>query len=76
MELPDLLPPPSPGRFGAAVVLPMVNPLVPADVWSTPAEVRQDWFTAVDAAGARGVFLAVLTIWAVAGTVPASTEVA
>lgn len=54
----------------AAVVLPMVNPLVPPDAWSTAAEVRQDWFTAVESAGARGVFLAVLTIWAVAGTVP------
>ena len=54
----------------AAVVLPMVNPLVPADSWSATAEVRDDWFAAVGAAGARGTFLAVLTIWAVTGTVP------
>jgi len=53
----------------AAVVLPMVNPAVPADSWSASPEVRADWLAAVDAAGARGDFLAVLTIWAVTGTV-------
>jgi len=59
----------------AAVVLPMVNPLVPADIWSVAPQVRQEWLTAVEAAGVRGTFLAVLTIWAVAGTVPPSTKV-
>jgi SAM-dependent methyltransferase len=53
----------------AAVVLPMVNPAVPPDSWSATADIRADWFAAVDAAGLRGDFLAVLTIWAVAGTV-------
>lgn len=53
----------------AAVVLPMVNPLVPQEVWMTPPGVREEWFTRVDEAGARGDFLAVLTIWAVVGTV-------
>jgi hypothetical protein len=53
----------------AAVVLPMVNPAVPPESWSATSDVRVDWLAAVDAAGARGDFLAVLTIWAVAGTV-------
>jgi SAM-dependent methyltransferase len=53
----------------AAVVLPMVNPAVPAESWSASSEVRSDWLAAVEAAGRRGDFLAVLTIWAVAGTV-------
>ena len=54
----------------AAVVLPMANPEVPAESWSATPDVRADWFAAVDTAGVRGEFLAVLTIWAVAGTVP------
>ena len=53
----------------AAVVLPMVNPMVPEQVWATPPGVRDTWFAHVDEAGARGDFLAVLTIWAVTGTV-------
>ncbi|MGK5678209.1 methyltransferase domain-containing protein [Actinoplanes sp. URMC 104] len=53
----------------AAVVLPMVNPRVPEDSWMTPPGLRDTWFSHVDAAGARGDFLAVLTIWAVTGTV-------
>lgn len=53
----------------AAVVLPMVNPLVPPGAWMTPPGVRDEWFAHVDAAGARGDFLAVLTIWAVTATV-------
>jgi 2-polyprenyl-3-methyl-5-hydroxy-6-metoxy-1,4-benzoquinol methylase len=53
----------------AAVVLPMVNPAVPAESWSGSSEVREDWFAAVDEAGRRGDFLAVLTIWVAAGTV-------
>ena len=53
----------------AAVVLPMVNPLVPEQAWRTTPGVREKWFTHVDEAGVRGDFLAVLTIWVVAGTV-------
>lgn len=53
----------------AAVVLPMVNPQVPQQAWMTPPGVREEWFSHVDAAGARGDFLAVLTIWVVVGTV-------
>jgi SAM-dependent methyltransferase len=54
----------------AAVVLPMVNPMVPQESWMSPPGVRDEWFSHVDAAGSRGDFLAVLTIWVVAGTVP------
>jgi SAM-dependent methyltransferase len=53
----------------AAVVLPMVNPMVPQQAWMTPPGVREEWFSHVDSAGARGDFLAVLTIWVAAGTV-------
>lgn len=53
----------------AAVVLPMVNPMVPEEVWMTAPGVRGRWFSHVDQAGARGEFLAVLTIWTVTGTV-------
>ena len=53
----------------AAVVLPMVNPLVPEGSWLTAPGVREKWFARVEEAGARGDFLAVLTIWVVAGTV-------
>jgi SAM-dependent methyltransferase len=53
----------------AAVVLPMVNPMVPTQAWTTAAGVRDKWFSFVEAAGARGDFLAVLTIWVVTGTV-------
>ncbi|GID68837.1 methyltransferase type 11 [Actinoplanes cyaneus] len=52
----------------AAVVLPMVNPRVPAGAWQTPPGLREEWLACVEAAGARGDFLAVLTIWVVAGT--------
>jgi ubiquinone/menaquinone biosynthesis C-methylase UbiE len=54
----------------AAVVLPMVNPRVPEEAWATPPGLRDEWLACVDAAGASGTFLAVLTIWVVAGTVP------
>ncbi|WP_122982470.1 methyltransferase domain-containing protein [Actinoplanes teichomyceticus] len=54
----------------AAVVLPMVNPRVPEDAWRTPPGLRDEWLAHVEAAGARGDFLAVLTIWVVAGDVP------
>jgi SAM-dependent methyltransferase len=53
----------------AAVVLPMVNTQVPAETWTTPSGVRDEWFSYVHAAGSRGDFLAVLTIWVVTGTV-------
>ncbi len=53
----------------AAVVLPMVNPMVPAEAWMTPPGVREEWFASVQAAGSRGDFLAVLTIWVVTGAV-------
>jgi SAM-dependent methyltransferase len=53
----------------AAVVLPMVNPQVPEEAWTTPPGVRDEWFSYIDAAGARGDFLAVLTIWVVTGIV-------
>ncbi len=47
----------------AAVVLPMVNPDVPEDAWATPPGLRDEWLACVEAAGASGTFLAVLTIW-------------
>jgi SAM-dependent methyltransferase len=53
----------------AAVVLPMVNPVVPEEAWTTPPGVRDEWFSYVGAAGDRGDFLAILTIWVVTGTV-------
>lgn len=53
----------------AAVVLPMVNPAVPADTGMWPAGVRDPWLADVARAGVRGEFLAVLTIWVVVGTV-------
>ena len=52
----------------AAVVLPMVNPMVPQEAWMTAPGVRDKWFAQVDEAGARGDFLAILTIWVVTGT--------
>jgi ubiquinone/menaquinone biosynthesis C-methylase UbiE len=55
----------------AAVVLPMVNRDVPAEADMIPAALVDEWFDAVDAAARRGDFLAVLTIWVVAGTRPA-----
>jgi SAM-dependent methyltransferase len=53
----------------AGVVLPMVNPNVPPEARLIPDGIRDDWLAAVDRAGARGEFLAVLTIWVAAGTV-------
>jgi len=58
-----------PDPVSAAVVLPMVNPLVPQESWMTPDGLRERWFEQVDRAGADGEFLAVLTIWVAAGTV-------
>jgi ubiquinone/menaquinone biosynthesis C-methylase UbiE len=53
----------------AAVVLPMISPLVDQEAWMAPPGVREEWFSHVEAAGARGDFLAVLTIWVAVGTV-------
>lgn len=53
----------------AAVVLPMINPDVPRGTWPMPQGLREDWFAQIDAAGERGDFLAVLTIWVACGTV-------
>jgi SAM-dependent methyltransferase len=53
----------------AAVVLPMVNPAVPRDAFMAAAEIREPWLAEVAAAGERGEFLAVLTIWVAVGTV-------
>jgi SAM-dependent methyltransferase len=52
----------------AAVVLPMVNPALPADAGMWPDGLRESWFAEVDRAGATGEFLAVLTLWVAAGT--------
>jgi SAM-dependent methyltransferase len=52
----------------AAVVVPIINPGVPADTGMVPVELRRPWFAAIADSGARGDFLAVLTIWVVAGT--------
>lgn len=53
----------------AAVVLPMVNPDVPAEAGMWPDGLRESWFADVARAGAAGEFLAVLTLWVAAGTV-------
>jgi ubiquinone/menaquinone biosynthesis C-methylase UbiE len=53
----------------AAVVLPMVNPEVPRDAFMSADGLRDRWLAEVAEAGRRGDFLAVLTIWVVAGTV-------
>ncbi len=53
----------------AAVVLPMVNPAVPPEAFMSADGLREKWLSEVAAAGRRGEFLAVLTIWVAAGTV-------
>jgi ubiquinone/menaquinone biosynthesis C-methylase UbiE len=53
----------------AGVVLPMLNPLVPAEAALVPDDLRDRWFRAVEAAGQRGEFLAALTIWVAVGMV-------
>lgn len=52
----------------AGVVLPMVNPLVPAETGMWPDGARGTWLAEVEQAGERGDFLAVLTIWVAIGT--------
>jgi ubiquinone/menaquinone biosynthesis C-methylase UbiE len=51
----------------AGHVLPMFNPMVPGEAGIVPDDVRDAWFAAIDAAGERNEFLAVLTIWVVTG---------
>ena len=48
-------------------VLPMFNPSVPPEADVVPPDVRDAWFTAIDTAGDRDEFLAVLTIWVARG---------
>ena len=47
----------------------MVNPMVPQEAWMTPDGIREHGSPRSTRAGERGDFLAVLTIWVVAGTV-------
>jgi ubiquinone/menaquinone biosynthesis C-methylase UbiE len=56
--------------ISAAVVLPILNPLVPAEFGLLPADLRGRWFAEIDAAAGRDEFLAALTIWVAAGSVP------
>jgi 2-polyprenyl-3-methyl-5-hydroxy-6-metoxy-1,4-benzoquinol methylase len=51
----------------AAVVLPVLDPAIPPEAGMVPDDLRDRWFTEVAAAGERGEFLAVLTIWVAAG---------
>nr|MDT0660361.1 methyltransferase domain-containing protein [Micromonospora sp. DSM 115978] len=55
----------------ASAVLPMVNHEVGPQVGMIRADLRDRWFTEIDAATRRGDFLATLTLWVVTGTVPA-----
>jgi SAM-dependent methyltransferase len=50
-------------------VLPMFNASVPPEAGLVPDAVRDRWFQAIEAAGERDEFLAVLTIWVAKGTV-------
>ncbi|MER7272933.1 methyltransferase domain-containing protein [Dactylosporangium sp. NPDC000244] len=58
-----------PDPLAAAAVLPMVNPMVPADTGLIPDDLREDWFGALGEAGERGDFLATLTMWVATATV-------
>jgi 2-polyprenyl-3-methyl-5-hydroxy-6-metoxy-1,4-benzoquinol methylase len=49
-------------------VLPMFNREIPPEAHLVPAEARDRWFDAVDAAVASGEFLAVLTMWVAVGS--------
>ncbi|HEY2670573.1 MAG TPA: hypothetical protein VGJ07_09385 [Rugosimonospora sp.] len=56
---------------GASVsVLPMFDPQLAARIGMVPEDIHDEWFAAVESAGARGEFLAALTIWVVVGTRP------
>lgn len=52
----------------AGHVLPMFNKTVPPEADLVPLPVRDAWFEAIDAAGERDEFLAVITIWVARGT--------
>ncbi|WP_432840549.1 methyltransferase domain-containing protein [Dactylosporangium sp. CA-092794] len=54
--------------ISAAAVLPMLNPMIPADAGLVPPALREEWFAALRAAGARGDFLATLTVWVASAT--------
>jgi ubiquinone/menaquinone biosynthesis C-methylase UbiE len=54
----------------AAAVLPILNPLVPAEVGMLRPDLRDRWFAEIDASAGRDEFLAALTIWVAAGSVP------
>jgi ubiquinone/menaquinone biosynthesis C-methylase UbiE len=54
----------------AAVILPMFNPMVPAEAKMVPDELRELWFGEIAAAKARDEFLAVLTMWVAVGAAP------
>lgn len=55
----------------ASAVIPLFNPAIPPEAGMMPAELRDPWFAALDAAAARDEFLAVLTIWVASATKPA-----
>ncbi|MDG4826607.1 methyltransferase domain-containing protein [Asanoa sp. WMMD1127] len=57
-----------PTPASAAVVVPFFDPTVPPEAGMIPEDLRETWFAAVAAAGARDEFLAALTIWVAAGT--------
>ncbi|GAA0914821.1 class I SAM-dependent methyltransferase [Virgisporangium ochraceum] len=50
-------------------VLPMFNAAVPPEAGLVPESIRDTWFAAIENAGVRDEFLAVLTIWVARGTV-------
>ncbi len=52
----------------AATVVPFLGRDVPIEAALFPPELREQWSAAVDAATARGEFLAVLTMWVATGT--------
>jgi 2-polyprenyl-3-methyl-5-hydroxy-6-metoxy-1,4-benzoquinol methylase len=58
-----------PDPEAAASVMPMLNPLVPAESSAIPIDMRDEWFGSLREAGERGDFLATLTIWVAAATV-------
>jgi SAM-dependent methyltransferase len=53
---------------GSDRVLPLFNREIPPEAHLVPAELRDPWFDAVDAAVASGEFLAVLTMWVAVGS--------
>ena len=59
-----------PDPAGAGLIMPMFNPMVPAEAMMVAEDVRDRWFEAVATAADRNEFLAVLTMWVAVGTVP------